>query len=415
VSSAHGRLRKIRRTGRHTTPSQVEKVAEKAGKAAPAVAIVGALVATAPQAHAAVRTPAKATTVTQQVRTDALVEVNPIGAGLVHERVDQGVDFGGAGPLYALGSGTVVNVYNGGWPGGVFLAIHLDTGQYVYYAEEITPAVAVGQRVTAGQFIGRANGGASGIEVGWAVRPGDGESAAHAAGQYGYPTGEGESFNTLLASLGVTGGSQVQAGSGPVAQQPAATASAKTSPQDYVIQPGDTLSGIAQKLCGAADDWAAVWHANPYITDPDLIYAGYQLTVACSGQGGVVTAAAAPSSPSGASDSDGDGVSTPASASSGPSTSAGSSASWSGGGSYVNPGSYSGFQACVISRESGGNSQVMNSSGHYGLYQFSASTWAAAGGNPNDFGHASVAEQNQVFAQAYAQFGTNPWAPYDGC
>jgi resuscitation-promoting factor RpfB len=81
----------------------------------------------------------------------------------------------------------------------------------------------------------------------------------------------------------------------------------------------------------------------------------------------------------------------------------------------VNPASYSGFQACVISRESGGDSQVMNSTGHYGLYQFSASTWAAAGGNPNDFGHASVAEQNLVFAQAYAAFGTSPWAPYDGC
>jgi LysM repeat protein len=75
VESAHThrRPRKIRRTGRHTTPSQVEKVAEKAGKAAPAVAIAGALVATAPQAHAAVRTPARATTPVEQARTDALV------------------------------------------------------------------------------------------------------------------------------------------------------------------------------------------------------------------------------------------------------------------------------------------------------------------------------------------------------
>ena len=73
------------------------------------------------------------------------------------------------------------------------------------------------------------------------------------------------------------------------------------------------------------------------------------------------------------------------------------------------------FQQCVISRESGGSSQVMNSTGHYGLYQFSAGTWAAYGGNPADFGHASVAEQNQVFQQAYAQAGTSPWAAYDGC
>jgi LysM repeat protein len=64
--------RKIRRTGRHTTPSQVQKVAEKAGKAAPAMAIAGVLVA-APQAHAAVRAPARAAAVTAQVRTDAAV------------------------------------------------------------------------------------------------------------------------------------------------------------------------------------------------------------------------------------------------------------------------------------------------------------------------------------------------------
>jgi LysM repeat protein len=50
----------------------VEKVAEKAGKAAPAMAIAGVLVA-APQAHAAVKTPPKATTVAERVHTDALV------------------------------------------------------------------------------------------------------------------------------------------------------------------------------------------------------------------------------------------------------------------------------------------------------------------------------------------------------
>ncbi len=73
------------------------------------------------------------------------------------------------------------------------------------------------------------------------------------------------------------------------------------------------------------------------------------------------------------------------------------------------------FGQCVVARESGGNPQVMNSSGHYGLYQFSASTWAAYGGSPADFGDASVAEQNQVFANALAAGGESNWAPYDGC
>jgi LysM repeat protein len=73
------------------------------------------------------------------------------------------------------------------------------------------------------------------------------------------------------------------------------------------------------------------------------------------------------------------------------------------------------FGACVVAAESGGDAQVMNSSGHYGLYQFSASTWAEYGGNPADFGNASVAEQNQVFANALAAGGQSSWSAYDGC
>ena len=70
------------RTGRHTTPLQVQKVADKAGKAAPAMAIAGALVA-APQAHASVRVPAGATAVIEQVHTDALVR-HDRPAGTLH-------------------------------------------------------------------------------------------------------------------------------------------------------------------------------------------------------------------------------------------------------------------------------------------------------------------------------------------
>ena len=69
VGSAHrhGRKVKILRSGRHTQPSQVEKVAEKAGKAAPVMAIsAGALVAV-PHGHAV--TPAKHGTVAEAVTT----------------------------------------------------------------------------------------------------------------------------------------------------------------------------------------------------------------------------------------------------------------------------------------------------------------------------------------------------------
>ncbi len=69
----HRRPRKFRRTGRHTTPSQVEKVAEAAGKAAPAMAIAGVLVASSP-AHAATGAALAPAVASAQVRTDASVQ-----------------------------------------------------------------------------------------------------------------------------------------------------------------------------------------------------------------------------------------------------------------------------------------------------------------------------------------------------
>src|SRR5580693_8765550 len=66
------RLVKIRRRGRHSTPSQVERVAVQAGKAAPAVAIAGALVAVpgAQSAFAAQDAPATVTQTHEAVHAD---------------------------------------------------------------------------------------------------------------------------------------------------------------------------------------------------------------------------------------------------------------------------------------------------------------------------------------------------------
>jgi len=73
VNSApkHRRPPKVRRTGRHAAPSQLEKAAEKAGKAAPAAAIAGMLVAG--PAHAAMAAPAPTVAVAGQIHTDAMV------------------------------------------------------------------------------------------------------------------------------------------------------------------------------------------------------------------------------------------------------------------------------------------------------------------------------------------------------
>ena len=129
---------------------------------------------------------------------------NPIGAGLTPERVDQGVDYGGSGPLYALGAGTIVNLHNPGWPGGNFLVLKLDQPingqQYVYYAEDIAPLVSLGQKVLSGAHIANATGGPSGIEVGWAS---SNLGSAAATGFTGSnSTTLGADFSSLIKSLG---------------------------------------------------------------------------------------------------------------------------------------------------------------------------------------------------------------------
>ena len=178
----------------------------------------------------------------------------------------------------------------------------------------------------------------------------------------------------------------------------------RTLSAEYVVQSGDTLASIAAHLYHSSDYWPTLYSANQgKITYADEIQAGVVLAVPAkpakipSAPGALVPSLAQATS---AGESYSPASTTPAAPVQTESTYSGSSGS---------------FQACVIAAESGGNPQVMNSSGHYGLYQFSASTWAEYGGNPADFGHASVAEQNQVFDNAMAAGGESNWAPYDGC
>jgi LysM repeat protein len=172
----------------------------------------------------------------------------------------------------------------------------------------------------------------------------------------------------------------------------------------YTIRSGDSLSSIAGKVYRKQNAWPVLYWANrDKIHWANIVSTGQVLKVpalpakipAAPGQLGPAPAPAPAPAPVMST------AAAPVQA-----TAAVSGGSYSGGG---------GFQSCVIARESGGNSQVMNSSGHYGLYQFSASTWAAYGGSAADFGHASVAEQNQVFNNAIAQGGQSNWSPYDGC
>jgi LysM repeat protein len=187
-------------------------------------------------------------------------------------------------------------------------------------------------------------------------------------------------------------------------------AAAKPPAHHVTVRSGDTLSAIAGRY---HIQWPGLYEANKAKigADPDVLRIGEHLKVP-SAAAAVRLAArytpppapvAAPAPATTAAPAASTTYQQPAA----PAPAATASASYS-----APSGS---FQQCVINSESGGNSQVMNSSGHYGLYQFSYSTWVANGGSPGSFGSASVAQQNQVFSQTVASSGTSAWAPYDGC
>jgi len=153
---------------------------------------------------------------------------NPLRSvsGLIPERVDMGVDFGGAGPVYAIGDAVITNATasNSGWPGGGWITYQLTSGPgkglMVYVAEDVTPAVQVGQTVTSSTVIANMFNGGDGIETGWAMP--DGASAESQLPEAGgisgggpFPTMVGLNFEALLQALGVPAAPNAgQAGNG---------------------------------------------------------------------------------------------------------------------------------------------------------------------------------------------------------
>lgn len=172
----------------------------------------------------------------------------------------------------------------------------------------------------------------------------------------------------------------------------------------YTVRPGDSLSSIARNVYHDPDAWPVLYWANRgHIRWANDISAGQVLTVP-------VKPARIPAAPSQLAPTPAPVAEQPAPVQTAEPVQTAAPVQTTS--TYTGDGS---LQQCVISAESGGDSQVMNSSGHYGLYQFSASTWAEYGGNPADFGNASAAEQNQVFDNAMAAGGASNWSAYDGC
>jgi hypothetical protein len=178
-------------------------------------------------------------------------------------------------------------------------------------------------------------------------------------------------------------------------------------PAAYTVKPGDSLSGISGRLFGDPGLWPKFYAANIKVVGayPDQITPGERLTVKLAPHGETGQVIQVQQAP----------------AATAPVTTAPASVAGPAAYQGTAPAAYQGtapggsFGTCVRARESGGNYQATNPGGYYGAYQFSASTWAAYGGNPADYGNASPAQQDQVFANAMAQGGQSNWAPYDGC
>lgn len=146
----------------------------------------------------------------------APVYLNPFRAvtGLVPQRIDMGADFAGSGPVYPIGDAVVTNATasDAGWPGGGWITYQLTDGPaaglMVFVAEDVQPAVQVGEHVTPTTVLASMYNGAAGIETGWAMPDGSSaESQLAAAGGISgggpFPTMVGINFDQLLVALGV--------------------------------------------------------------------------------------------------------------------------------------------------------------------------------------------------------------------
>jgi len=154
-----------------------------------------------------------------------------------------------------------------------------------------------------------------------------------------------------------------------------------------IVQSGQTLSGIASSH---GVSLASVEAANPQISNPNLIYVGEKVYVT-----GGHSSWTPPSSYSHSSGS-------PAAVSYSPSHSASYSTGSTGGGLSDVPGVPSSFASCVAYRES------TDGAGSSNIYGITPGSGVSVAGD-------SIAQQKQAFAQMYAQQGTAPWGPFDGC
>ncbi|MGH3297085.1 MAG: LysM peptidoglycan-binding domain-containing protein [Trebonia sp.] len=176
----------------------------------------------------------------------------------------------------------------------------------------------------------------------------------------------------------------------------------------YLVQPGDTLSGIA---ASHGVSLAAVETANSLITNPNLIFAGQTVKLpagsaasqASSTQYSSTAAQSASQSTTQSTTQRASSAGSPSSIGTVARTTSGSSGYSSSSLSDI-PGVPQSLAACVAYRESTDLQNPAANGNAYGIIP-------ASGYNVEG---TSLANQKQVFAELYQQDGASPWAA-DGC
>src|SRR5277367_5813718 len=181
----------------------------------------------------------------------------------------------------------------------------------------------------------------------------------------------------------------------------------------YLVQPGDTLSGIA---ASHSVSLAAVEAANPHISNFNMIFAGQTIELPSgSSASAVITGSQAAPAQQSVSVKQSVPVQQSAPSYTSPSSTASATAtvhqsSSTGSSGYSSsslsdiPGVPSSLASCVAYRESTDLQNPAADGNAYGIIP--ASGYNVSG--------TSIAHQKQVFAQLYAQDGATPWAA-DGC
>jgi hypothetical protein len=222
--------------------------------------------------------------------------------------------------------------------------------------------------------------------------------AGHAAGGHPAP---GTTQPTAARGPAATPRDSTAQASTSAAQAGTAQArSANPSAVWVTVKRGQTLSGIAAEHHMT---WQALYATPPNTralhNNPDVLVAGERLRIPSdpklraaqfTARYAAKLARSTAASPAAAAPAAAQAPSTPA------------------GGTF-SPAGMSAFEQCVALRESSDTPTDPD-----GLFGILPATWQSLGYS-GSAGQASVAVQEQAFAKLYAEDGTAPWAPYDGC